>query len=106
MKKAVIESQGRQLEVKEGDIVTVDRLKQKTGEKVEFNDVVLAQDGEKFIIDNEALKKVKVCGEVVGELRGKKIRVSKYKAKKGYRRTIGHRSDLSKVKISEIVVNQ
>lgn len=102
MKKAVIESCGRQLEVKEGDVITVDRLKQKTGEKVEFNDVLLAQDGEKFVVSGEALKKIKVCGEVVGELRGKKIRVSKYKAKKNYRRTIGHRSDLSKVRINEI----
>jgi large subunit ribosomal protein L21 len=102
MKKAVIEAQGSQLQVKEGDIVTMDRLKQKPGEKVEFTNVVLAQDGEKLITDNKALKKIKVQGEVVGELRGEKIRVTKYKAKKNYRRTIGHRSDFSKVKINEI----
>ncbi len=106
MKKAVIETQGGQLHVQEGDIVTIDRLKQKPGDKVEFDNVVLAQDGEKLITDNETLKRVKVHGEVVGELRGKKIRVSKYKAKKGYRRTIGHRSDLSKVKIGEIDIGK
>lgn len=104
MKKAVIEAQGSQLQVKEGDVVTMDRLKQKPGEKIEFNNVVLAQDGEKLITDIKALKKIKVQGEVVGELRGEKIRVSKYKAKKGYRKTIGHRSDFSKVKINEITI--
>ena len=102
MKKAIIEAQGSQLQVKEGDVVQMDRLKQKPGEKIEFDNVVLAQDGEKLITDNKALKKIKVQGEVVEELRGKKIRVTKYKAKKGYRRTIGHRSDFSKVKINEI----
>ncbi|MEW6088048.1 MAG: 50S ribosomal protein L21 [bacterium] len=106
MKKAVIETKGSQLQVKEGDIITIDRLKQKPGEKVEFNNVVLVQDDEKLITDDKALKKIKVQGEVVGELRGEKIRVSKYKAKKNYRRTIGHRSDFTKVKINEIAIGK
>ena len=102
MKSAVIEAKGRQFKIKEGDIICVNRLKEKQGAKVEFTDVLLAQNGKKLILDEESLYKIIVEGKVIVYIRGKKICITKYKSKKGYKRSIGHRQDLTRVEIKKI----
>jgi large subunit ribosomal protein L21 len=93
---AVIESGGKQYKVEEGTSLFVDRLDAKDGDKISLRPV-LFRDGD--VIVGKDLAKVKVEAKVAGHLRGKKIKVFKYKAKKGYRKRAGHRSELTKLEV-------
>lgn len=98
---AVLETGGKQYKVSQGDVISVERLSAKPGEKVELNNVLMI-GGEKTIIGNPVVKSAKVIGEVVGEGRGDKIIVFKMKRRKNYRRTNGHRQAFTSLKITEI----
>lgn len=98
---AIVKAGGRQERVSEGDIVVVDRLKAAEGDKVELPAVLLV-DGDKVTSEAKALEKVKVTAEVVRDERGPKIDILKYKNKTGYRRRIGHRQELTRLKVTGI----
>lgn len=104
MKYAVIQSGGKQYKVSEGDIIEVERLESKPSEEILFDKVLLYVSNEPrvFEVGRPHLKEITVKGKVLEEKRGKKIRVSKFKAKVRYRKTIGHRQSLSKVSIEKI----
>jgi large subunit ribosomal protein L21 len=97
---AVIESGGKQYKVEEGTYLFVDRLDVKEGGKVPLR-AVMFRDTEVLASPKE-LEKVKVEAKVAEHLRGPKIKVFKYKAKKGYRRKAGHRSELTKLEVTEV----
>ena len=99
---AVIESCGKQYKVAEGDIVFFEKLEVEEGKKVTFDNVVLVSNDGKVQIGNPYVKGIKVEGKVVSHGKGKKILVFKYKAKKNYRRTQGHRQPYTKVEITGI----
>lgn len=98
---AIVKAGGRQEKVSVGDIVVVDRLKADAGSTVELAPVLLV-DGDKVTSDAKALSKVKVTAEVVRDERGPKIDILKYKNKTGYRKRIGHRQDLTRLKVTGI----
>jgi len=98
---AIVKAGGRQEKVSEGDVIVVDRLKADAGSTVELSPVLLV-DGEKITSDAKALAKVKVTAEVVRNERGPKIDILKYKNKTGYRKRIGHRQDLTRLKVTGI----
>ncbi len=97
---AVVETGGKQYKVEQGTSLLVDRLDAKEGEKVSLRPVMF-RDTEVVAAPKE-LEKVKVEATVAGHLRGKKIKVFKYKAKKGYRRRAGHRSELTKLEVTSL----
>jgi large subunit ribosomal protein L21 len=97
---AVIESGGKQYKVEKGTSLLVDRLPAKEGEKVSLR-AVMFRDKDVVAAPAE-LEKVKVEATVAEHLRGPKIKVFKYKPKKGYRRRAGHRSELTKLEVTEI----
>jgi large subunit ribosomal protein L21 len=97
---AVVETGGKQYKVEKGTSLLVDRLSAKEGDKVALRPV-LFRDKE-VVAEPKELEKVKVEAQVAEHLRGDKIKVFKYKAKKGYRRRAGHRSELTKLKVTEI----
>jgi large subunit ribosomal protein L21 len=97
---AVIESGGKQYKVEEGTSLFVDRLDVKEGDKVSLRPV-LFRDGD-VIVAAKDLAKVKVEAKVAGHVRGKKIKVFKYKAKKGYRKRAGHRSELTRLEVTSL----
>ena len=99
---AIIESCGKQYKVAEGDIVFFEKLDVEEGKKVTFDNVVLVSDDKKVEVGAPYVKGVKVEGKVVSHGKGKKILVYKYKAKKNYRRTQGHRQPYTKVEITKI----
>ncbi|MDR6868398.1 large subunit ribosomal protein L21 [Microbacterium resistens] len=98
---AVVRAGGRQEKVEVGTIVQLDRLKAAQGDKIELPAVLLV-DGEKVTTDADALAKVKVTAEVIGNLRGPKIVIQKFKNKTGYKKRQGHRQDLTRVKVTGI----
>lgn len=99
---AIIESCGRQYKVTEGDVVFFEKLDVEEGKKVTFDNVVLVSDDKKVEVGAPYIKGVKVEGKVVSHGKAKKILVYKYKAKKNYRRTQGHRQPYTKVEITSI----
>ena len=98
---AIVKSGGRQEKVSVGDIVVMDRQSAKVGSTIELPALLLV-DGEKVTTDAEILAKVVVTAEVVRDEKGPKIDILKYKNKTGYRRRLGHRQKLTRVKVTGI----
>ena len=98
---AVIETGGKQYKVEKGTSLLVDRLSAAEGDKVALRAVMFRGDKE-VVAEPKELEKVKVEAKVSAHLRGKKIKVFKYKAKKGYRRRAVHRSELTKLEVTEV----
>ncbi|CDJ99849.1 50S ribosomal protein L21 [Microbacterium sp. C448] len=98
---AVVRAGGRQEKVEVGTIVVLDRQKAKLGDKIELPAVLLV-DGDNVTTDADKLAQVTVTAEVLGELRGPKIIIQKFKNKTGYKKRQGHRQDLTRVKVTGI----
>ena len=98
---AVVRAGGRQEKVEVGSIVVLDRLQAQVGEKVELAAVLLV-DGDAVTTDADKLAKVSVTAEVLGNERGPKIVIQKFKNKTGYKKRQGHRQDLTRLKITGI----
>jgi large subunit ribosomal protein L21 len=102
---AIIQSGGRQVKVTPGSVVEVDRIDAKPGDDVSIDRVLfLEKDGGEVLAGAPFVANVKVLGVVDSESRGPKIRVFMKKRRKGSRRTHGHRSTLTRVRITEIQV--
>jgi large subunit ribosomal protein L21 len=101
---AIIQSGGRQVKVAPGETIVVDRINVEAGQEVSIDQVlVLEKDGGEILAGSPFVANVKVLGVVDGESRGPKIRVFKKKRRKGMRRTKGHRSTYTRVRITEII---
>ena len=98
---AVVRAGGRQEKVEVGTIVVLDRLAAKVGDNVQLPAVLLV-DGDAVTTDAEKLAGVSVTAEVLGELRGPKIVIQKFKNKTGYKKRQGHRQDLTRLKVTSI----
>ena len=101
---AIIEACGKQYKVLEGETVFFEKLDAEEGKKVTFDKVVLVSDDKKIEVGAPYVKNVKVEGKVIEHGKGKKILVYKYKAKKNYRRTQGHREPYTKIEITKIAM--
>ena len=100
---AIVKVGGKQYRVEKGGELVVDRMREDEGATVTLQPLLYAGDGkDDTVFDGGDLEKVKVEAKVVGHERGKKIRVVKFKPKRGYKRTTGHRSELTRLEISEI----
>jgi large subunit ribosomal protein L21 len=97
---AVVESGGKQYKVEKGTALVVDRLDVKEGDKVALRPVMFRD--KEVVAEPKELEKVKVEATVAEHLRGPKIKVFKYKPKKGYRRRAGHRSELTRLEVTEL----
>ncbi|MGH2983373.1 MAG: 50S ribosomal protein L21 [Solirubrobacterales bacterium] len=99
----MVETGGKQYRVEKGTTLLVDRLPADEGAKVDLRAVALL---DKDLVVGKDAEKVKVEAKVAGHERGPKIRVFKYRAKKGYRKRAGHRSELTRLEVTEIKLLQ
>jgi large subunit ribosomal protein L21 len=99
---AIVKAGGKQYRVEKGDSLLVDRMSEDEGAKVTLEPLLIAGDDKDPVFGGADLGKVKVEAVVTGHERGPKIRVLKYKAKKGYRKRSGHRSELTRLEIGDI----
>ena len=102
MAYAIIRSGGKQYRVSPGQTIAVERLAAEAGEKVTFEDVVLFADGATVTAGDPNVSGAKVTGEVIEQFKDKKVIAFKYKRRKGYHRTVGHRRALTRVRIEAI----
>lgn len=98
---AIVESGGKQYRVEKGQSLLVDRLPDDEGAKVGLRAVMFRSDSD-TVISPQDLEKVKVEAKVAGHERGEKIKVFTYKAKKGVRKRRGHRSELTRLEVTEV----
>jgi large subunit ribosomal protein L21 len=104
MAYAIIKTGGRQFRVAEGDTIDVDLLDVEPGKTTTFGDVLLFADGEHVTHGTPLISGAKVTAEIVEQRKDKKVIAFKYKRRKGYHRTVGHRRKLTRVKIKSISV--
>ncbi|MDE0830997.1 MAG: 50S ribosomal protein L21 [Vicinamibacterales bacterium] len=100
---AIIQAAGHQFRVEPGAHIDVDRLGADTGAEVTFDQVLLvSRDDGSVVAGSPAITGARVVGVVDAHHRGPKVRVFKFKRRKGMRRTMGHRTDLTRVRITDI----
>jgi large subunit ribosomal protein L21 len=99
---AIVATGGKQVKVAVGDVVTVEKLEAPVGESVTF-DVIFLADEDNIVIDPAMLAAARVSGEVVEHFKGDKAIIFKFKKRKGYKRLKGHRQQLTKVRITDVV---
>src|SRR5687768_15405016 len=100
MTYAIVRTGGKQYRVEQGQSLLVERLRADEGAKVSL-EPLMVRDGDK-LADGDDLAKATVSATVVGHERGPKIRVLKFKPKKGYKRRTGHRQELTRLEVTSI----
>lgn len=101
---AVIETGSKQYIVQKGDVLDLELLEAKKDGSVTFDRVLMYSSGDKVEVGAPYLKSVRVKGKVLDNLKDKKVVVAKFKSKSNYKRKVGHRQDLTRVKIEEVSV--
>jgi large subunit ribosomal protein L21 len=99
---AIVKVGGKQYRVEKGDSLLVDRMPDDEGAKVALQPLLFKDDSDDAVFAGADLEKVKVEAVVAGHERGPKIHVLKFKPKRGYKRRMGHRSDLTRLEIGDI----
>ena len=97
---AIVKTGGKQYRVEKGQTLLVERLPDEAGATVSLEPILFRSDD--VVFDSDGLAKVKVDAKVVEHVRGEKLRVFKFKPKRGYRRRTGHRQDLTRIEVTEI----
>jgi len=98
---AIVRSGGRQHKVAVGDVVEIDKVNDKVGDSVSLTPLLLV-DGDAVTSDATTLGNVSVTAEVLGETKGPKIKIMKFKNKTGYMKRQGHRQKYTQVKVTGI----
>jgi len=100
---AVIKTGGKQYKVQVGDVLRIEKLTVEEGQKVIFDQVLLIEDNGKTLIGTPFIEDAQVKAEVIEDFKDKKVIVFKKKRRKQYKRKRGHRQELTRIKIEEIV---
>lgn len=101
---AVLETGSKQYRVAAGDTLQVERLEIEAGQPVTFDRVLLVSNEGKVSVGSPTVANASVAADVVDHIRGEKTTAFKMKRRKGYHKTIGHRQELTVVKIKEIKI--
>lgn len=102
---AIVATGGKQYKVAVGDVVEVEKLAASSGESVNLPAVLVVDDGA-VVHQADALAASTVTGEVVGPRKGPKIKIHKFKNKTGYHKRMGHRQQLTALRITDVRVGQ
>ena len=100
---ALVEIKGKQYKAEKGAVLKVDKIDSEKGESLEFDKVLMLSNDSDVKIGTPYVDGIKVQGSVEDQIKDKKVLVFKYKRRKNYRRTQGHRQQYTLVKINDIV---
>jgi large subunit ribosomal protein L21 len=104
MAYAIIKTGGKQYRVAEGDVIDVEKLDLDAGTETTFSDVLFYANGSDITVGADSLQSAAVVAEVVEQRKGEKVIAYKYKRRKGYHRTVGHRRKLTRLRIKSITL--
>lgn len=102
MAYAIIKTGGKQYKVAEGDVIRVEKLEAEPGKTTTFGDVLFHCDGKKITAGDPTIKGASVTAEVLGQVKDRKVIAFKFRRRKGYHRTVGHRRRLTELMIKSI----
>lgn len=102
MAYAIIKTGGKQYKVTAGETLDVDKLDLEKGATATFSDILLVGDGNNFKFGSPLVDGAKVEAEVVDQVKADKVVAFKYRRRKGYHRTVGHRQKLTRIKITSV----
>lgn len=102
MAYAIFKTGGKQYKVKQGDTLDVEKLTLEVGDETSFSDVLYMNDGETAYIGNPLVEGAVVRAKVVEQFRAPKVTAFKYRRRKGYHRTKGHRRQLTRLQITAL----
>ena len=97
---AIVKTGGKQYRVEKGQTLLVERLPDAEGATVTLQPMLFRSD--ETVFDKDGLEKVKVEAKIVGHERGPKLRVFKFKPKRGYKRRTGHRQELTRIEVTDL----
>ncbi|MCP4135692.1 MAG: 50S ribosomal protein L21 [bacterium] len=100
---AIVEISGKQYKVEKDNIIDVDKLKN-VSEEITIDKVLLYANGDEVQVGDPYLNNVKVSAKVLGDIKGDKVRGIKFKKRKNYTRTLGHRQQYTQLKINDLTV--
>lgn len=103
---AVVETGGKQYKVTKGEVIDVEKLEVPAGETVELDRVLMLSSDDKVTVGHPVVSGAKVVAKVLGEGKGDKVIVFKYKSKTRYRRKTGHRQTYTRLSIEDIIPGQ
>jgi large subunit ribosomal protein L21 len=103
---AIIRAQGKQFKAEKGKTLRLPRMEAEPGSKLTFHEVLLTSDGDSVVAGTPIVKGATVTGEVIGEAKGEKIYVFKFKRRKNYRRKTGHRAKFTDVRITGVKLSE
>jgi len=101
---AVIKTGGKQHKVSEGDVLSIEKINGNKGDTVSFDEVLMVANDGKINVGTPYLDGVKVVGEILDQIKDRKITVFKMKRRKGFHKKTGHRQKLTRMKIREISI--
>jgi large subunit ribosomal protein L21 len=103
MAYAIVETGGKQYKIAEGDIFTIEKLKDhKAGDSVVFDKILVLDDGKTTTVGTPYIEGATITVDLIEEGKGKKIDIMKYKAKSRYKRRLGHRQPFAKISVKSL----
>lgn len=101
---AIFRALGKQFRAEKGQVLRLPRMQEAPGTTVTFDEVLLTSDGQTVQTGAPTVKGATVVAEVLGEAKGEKLYVFKFKRRKGYRRKTGHRQKFTDVRVTDLTV--
>ena len=99
---AVVKTGGNEYRISKGDLIRVEKMEGKVGDQVTMKDILMISDEDKVQVGHPFLANAEITGEIVQQVRGKKVLIYKMKRRKNYRRTKGHRQTYTYIRVNEI----
>ena len=101
---AVVKAGGREYRISKGDVIRVEKMEGKVGDPVTMKDILMVSREGQVHVGNPLLANAVVTGEIIQQVKGKKVLTYKMKRRKNYRRTKGHRQTYTYIKVSDITL--
>lgn len=99
---AVVKTGGKEYRISPGDLIRVDKLEGKVGDQVTMKDILMVSHEDQVQVGNPLLSNAVITGEIVQQVKGRKVLIYKMKRRKNYRRTKGHRQTYTYIRVNEI----
>ncbi len=99
---AVVKTGGKEYRISQGDLIRVEKMEGKVGDQVTMKDILMVSHEGQVQVGNPLLANAVITGEIVQQVKGKKVLIYKMKRRKNYRRTKGHRQTYTYIRVNEI----